>query len=233
MENTFNSSQENEQYNKESEKLSDIVTDDESHHFFAMMHRMRYINRWGLMRNTEKENIQEHSMQVALIAHALAVFRKKFFADNSISPEPEKVALLGMFHDASEILTGDLPTPVKYFNPQIKKAYKTVEEVASEKLLTMLPVDLQEVYRELLMPKANSAEMEASLKFVKAADKLSAYIKCLDEEKAGNPEFLQAKISLEQALNRFKLPEVEYFLQVFLPSYSLTLDQLSEIDANN
>ena len=200
----------------------------EGYHFFAMLHRMRYINRWGLMKNTEQENIQEHSFQVAMIAHALALFRKHYFNDGRVCPQPELVALLGMFHDASEILTGDLPTPVKYFNPEIKSAYKRVEAVATEKLLSMLPDDMAGEYRSLMMPQGQSAEYDEALILVKAADKLGAYIKCLDEEKAGNPEFVQARISLEKYLEENNLPEVGHFLEVYLPSYKLTLDQLSD-----
>lgn len=215
--------------------MNEVMTDNhqdtnptEGYHFFAMLHRMRYINRWGLMKNTEQENIQEHSFQVAMIAHALALFRKHYFNYGRVCPQPELVALLGMFHDASEILTGDLPTPVKYFNPEIKSAYKRVEAVATEKLLSMLPDDMAGEYRSLMMPQGQSAEYDEALILVKAADKLGAYIKCLDEEKAGNPEFLQARISLEKYLKKNNLPEVGHFMEIYLPSYKLTLDQLSD-----
>lgn len=198
--------------------------------FFAMMQRMKYINRWGLMRNTEQENIQEHSLQVAMIAHVLALLRRQYFAEGRIVPEPERVALLGMFHDAGEILTGDLPTPVKYFNPEIKKAYKMVENVAAQKLLTMLPEDLRDPYRDLLMPDSADPEIAEALMLVKAADKISAYIKCLAEEKAGNTEFVQAKRSTEVILQEMNLPEVAWFLKNFLPGFGLSLDELSSMD---
>ncbi|MDD3503118.1 MAG: 5'-deoxynucleotidase [Eubacteriales bacterium] len=201
---------------------------DNSFHFFAMLHRMRYINRWGLMRNTEQENIQEHSLQVALIAHALVLFRRHYYSEGRICPSAEMTALLGMFHDASEILTGDLPTPVKYFNPQIRDSYKMVEEVATEKLLSMLPEELRTDYRDLMLPSQETPELAEAIKFVKAADKLSAYIKCLDEEKAGNPEFVQARNSLRNYLQEVDMPEVKHFIDHFLPSYKLTLDQLSD-----
>ena len=215
--------------------MNEAITDNtqdqspaEGYHFFAMLHRMRYINRWGLMKNTEQENIQEHSFQVAMIAHALALFRKHYFNDGRVCPQPELAALLGMFHDASEILTGDLPTPVKYFNPEIKSAYKRVESVATEKLLSMLPDELGAEYRSLMLPHGQSTEYDEALTLVKAADKLGAYIKCLDEEKSGNPEFVQARISLEKYLADTDLPEVKHFLKIYLPSYTLTLDQLSD-----
>lgn len=201
---------------------------ENGYHFFAMLHRMRYINRWGLMKNSEQENIQEHSFQVALIAHALALFRKHYYSEGRVCPQPELAALLGMFHDASEILTGDLPTPVKYFNPEIKSAYKRVEAVASEKLLSMLPAELSEEYRNLMLPQDQSVEYKEAARFVKAADKIGAFIKCLDEEKAGNPEFVQARYSLEKYLQETDLPEVRHFMETYLPSYTLTLDQLSD-----
>jgi 5'-deoxynucleotidase len=200
---------------------------DGTANFFAMMQRMKYINRWGLMRNTEQENIQEHSMQVSMIAHALALLRTMYFAEGRTNPDPERVALLGLYHDAGEILTGDLPTPVKYFNSEIRSAYKAVEQVAAEKLLAMLPEDMRPVYRSLLLPDKNDPVIYEALKLVKAADKISAYIKCLTEEKAGNPEFVQARIATEKIVKEFEMPEVDYFIERFLPAFGLSLDQLS------
>ena len=200
-----------------------------SHHFFAMMHRMRYINRWSLMRNTQPENIQEHSLQVAMIAHALVEIRRLYFAEGRPPVDPAQVVLLAMYHDASEILTGDLPTPVKYANPAIRDAFKAVESVASDKLLTMLPDDLLPAFRPLLEPDLSDPSSDAAEKIVKAADRISAQIKCMDEEKAGNREFRQAgettKASLMQVCR--ELPEADWFCTHFLPSFSLSLDELS------
>ncbi len=162
-----------------------------SNSFFAMIHRMRYINRWGLMRNTEPENISEHSLQVAVIAHALAVLRRRL--DDGRPPVDEGQAVLfALYHDASEILTGDLPTPVKYFNPAIREAYQAVESVAARKLLAMLPEDLAPGWEPYLLPNLDDPSVAATHQLVKAADRISAYIKCIDEEKAGNREFRQA-----------------------------------------
>ena len=211
-----------------------------SENFFAMLHRMRYINRWGLMRNTQPENIQEHSLQVATIAHALAVLHNRQLGDPAAAGsgaavsdaadwlDESRVALLGIYHDASEILTGDLPTPVKYFNPAIRDAYKAVESVASEKLLTMLPPDLAPVWRDLLEPDRSFAANEMAMRLVKAADRICAYIKCIDEAKAGNSEFRQAAETTRQTLSETaaQLPEVRYFLDHFLPGYWLSLDEL-------
>lgn len=188
--------------------------------FFAMLSRMKYINRWGLMRNTLKENISEHSLDVAIIAHALAVLHNTRF-DGHV--DAERVAVLGMFHDVTEILTGDMPTPVKYYNPQIQAAYKQVERVAGSRLLQMLPEDLRSAYRPLLEEQENSLEQ----RFVKAADKISAVIKCMEECRMGNSEFETARRTLLDAVTAMRLPEADCFIQEFLPSYSLTLDEQS------
>lgn len=199
-----------------------------SENFFAMMHRMRYINRWGLMRNTEPENIQEHSLQVAIIAHALAVVRRQYYAEGRVTVDENRIVLLAIYHDASEILTGDLPTPVKYFNPAIREAYKAVETVATQKLLSMLPADLVPSWQPALEPDHADPAVRAAMQLVKAADRISAYIKCLDEEKAGNREFRQAAQSTRASLDEVAagLPEVKYFMDHFLPSFSLSLDEL-------
>ena len=187
-------------------------------HFYALLARMRYIQRWALMRNTEPENIQEHSHMVAVLAHALAVIRRDIFSQPA---DPGLAASAALFHDASEILTGDMPTPIKYYNPDIRDAYKQVEAIACRKLTGMLPQRLQDIYAGLLTPADPEVE-----ELVKAADKLSAHIKCLEEQKAGNDEFRAAAHQTRQALEKMHLPEVDLFLRDFLPSFRLTLDEL-------
>ena len=186
--------------------------------FFAYLSRMKYIRRWSLMRNSDTENIQEHSHSVAVLAHALALIRNQYFGGGA---DPGQVAVLALYHDAPEILTGDMPTPIKYSNPQIRQAYARVEQVAQEKLLSLLPPELQPHYAPLL----HQAEGEAAL-LVKAADKLSAHIKCLEELKAGNKEFQAAAAQTRSALESMNLPELDYFMEHFLPAFSLTLDEL-------
>ena len=187
-------------------------------HFFAYISRMRFIQRWALMRNTAPENVQEHSHQVAVLAHALAVLRNEKFGGHV---DPGAVAVAALYHDASEILTGDMPTPIKYDNPAIRTAYKDVEAVAEHKLLNMLPEELRGVYTPILT--VEDPEIEA---LVKAADKLSAYIKCVEELKAGNNEFREAAAQTRKALESYGMPEVESFLETFMDSFSLTLDEL-------
>ena len=187
-------------------------------HFFAYVSRMRFIQRWALMRNTAPENVQEHSHQVAVLAHALAVIRNEKFGG---TVDPGQVAVAALYHDASEILTGDMPTPIKYDNPAIRKAYKDVEAVAEGKLLAMLPEELQPVYAPILTPMDPEV-----IRLVKAADKLSAYIKCVEELKAGNNEFREAAAQTRKALETYELPEVRYFLETFMDSFALTLDEL-------
>ena len=189
-----------------------------SHNFFPMIARMRYINRWGLMRNTQPENIQEHSHMVAVLAHALAVIENEKFGGQV---DPGTVAVAALYHDASEILTGDMPTPIKYDNPAIQGAYRDVEKMAEKKLLGMLPQELREVYAPIL-----TVPDEETRRLVKAADKLSAHIKCLEELKAGNLEFRQAAEQTRRALESYDLPEVRYFIDTFLESFSLSLDEL-------
>ena len=189
-----------------------------AYHFFPMIARMRYINRWGLMRNTDPENIQEHSHMVAVLAHALAVIHNEKFGGQV---DPGTVAVAALYHDASEILTGDMPTPIKYDNPAIQGAYRDVEKMAEQKLLGMLPQELREVYAPIL-----TVPDEETRRLVKAADKLSAHIKCLEELKAGNLEFRQAAEQTRRALESYDLPEVRYFIDTFLESFSLSLDEL-------
>lgn len=187
-------------------------------HFFAYISRMRFIQRWALMRNTALENVQEHSHQAAVLAHALAVIRNEKFGG---AVDPGLVAAAALYHDASEILTGDMPTPIKYDNPAIQNAYKEVEAVAEGKLLAMLPGELQPAYAPVLTEVDPEVE-----RLVKAADKLSAYIKCVEELKAGNTEFREAAGQTRRALEAYGLPEVAYFLETFMESFSLTLDEL-------
>ena len=186
--------------------------------FFPMIARMRYINRWGLMRNTDTENIQEHSHMVAVLAHALAVIRRDQFGGTI---DPGRVAAVALYHDAPEIFTGDLPTPVKYANPAIQSAYKAVENNAARRLTAMLPQSLRPAFAGLL--EEDDPEV---LALVKAADKLSAHLKCLEELKAGNREFQSAAQQTMAALQSYQLPELDYFLAEFLPAFSLTLDEL-------
>ena len=187
--------------------------------FYALMGRMRYITRWGLMRNSFSENIQEHSHQVAVLAHALALIRRDIL--HLETPDPDKCAVAALYHDASEILTGDLPTPIKYYNPDIKEAYKQVERIAGNRLLDMLPSQLRDSYEHLVL------EDEADvLPFVKAADKLCAHIKCLEEQKAGNTEFDTAARQTWEAMKAMARPELDWFLDNCLPAFVLNLDQL-------
>ena len=190
-----------------------------SGHFFPMISRMRYISRWGLMRNTFEENIQEHSHQVAVLAHALAVIENRFFHG---TVDPGAVTVAALYHDASEILTGDMPTPIKYDNPDIQSAYKAVEAVAEQKLLSMLPEDLRPDFEEAItIPDPHIRSL------VKAADKLSAYLKCVEEVKAGNAEFRKAKEQTYEALCQNPIPALKYFMDHFLDGFELTLDELN------
>lgn len=186
--------------------------------FFAMASRMKYINRWGLMRNTSKENISQHSHEVSIIAHALAVINNEVFGGDV---SPEKTAVVALYHDMSEIITGDMPTPIKYKNTQIIEAYKEIEAAANNKLLEKLPDEFKKTYEKILF-----SEDEKINKLVKAADKLSAYIKCIEEKNAGNREFAVALKATEKSLEKMDLPELKYFMENFIPSYKLTLDEI-------
>jgi len=189
-------------------------------HLFAYLSRMKFIRRWGLMRSTYPENIQEHSLQVAMVAHALALIRNRLFGG---TVNPERAAALALYHDVSEVLTGDLPTPVKYFNPKIKTAYQDLEKTAVHKLFSMLPDELKADYQ----PFFNVDQADASYhELVKAADKLCAYMKCLEEISTGNQEFSQAEQTLRDTVEGIDLPEVRYFVKTFIPSFRLTLDEL-------
>lgn len=190
-----------------------------SKNFFAVISRMKYINRWGLMRNTRYENLSEHSFDVAIIAHSLAVIKNTYFGGNI---DENRVAVLAMYHDAPEILTGDLPTPVKYYDEETKSAYDNVEKTAISRFLKMLPSEMQKSYESVFI---RDEKEEYLWKLVKAADSISALIKCIDEEKSGNKEFSGAKDSIEKKVYSIDMPEVQYFTEHFLPSFELTLDE--------
>jgi 5'-deoxynucleotidase len=189
--------------------------------FYAMISRMKYIERWALMRNSITENICEHSLEVSILAHALAIIGKERLGKQL---NAEKAALIGIYHDATEIITGDMPTPIKYFNDSIQGAFKAVEHAAAERLLMMLPEDIRRSYETLFFPEEEDAFL---WKLVKGADKLSALIKCMEERKAGNSEFLSAEKSLRNILEAMKLEEIDIFMQEFLPAYDKTLDELN------
>ena len=187
--------------------------------FYALMGRMRYITRWGLMRNSFAENLSEHSYMTAVLAHALALIRREIL--HLDGPDPDRCAVAALYHDASEILTGDLPTPIKYYNPEIKTAYKQVERIAGNRLLDMLPQELRASYEHYVL------EDDAALEpFVKAADKLSAHIKCLEEQKAGNTEFDTAARQTWDSMKEMGRPELDWFLEHCLPAFALNIDQL-------
>jgi len=186
-------------------------------HYFAMLSRMKHINRWGLMRNTRMENLSEHSLETAFIAHALCIISNKRLGTNI---DAERAAVKAMFHDTTEIITGDMPTPIKYDNPEIKKAYKQIEAAAGERLLNLLPEDLREEYRGIY-----SGDDEEIERIVHAADKISALIKCIEEGRMGNEEFSFAEKSLRKSVENIDVAAAKIFLEEFLPSYGLTLDE--------
>ncbi len=190
-----------------------------AYNFYAYMDRMKYIKRWQLMRSVREENIMEHSQQVAMFTHALAVINNRVFGGCA---NAEKAVLYAVFHECSEVMTGDLPTPVKYFNISIHGAYKSLEERACDKLLATLPEEMQGEFGPLLKPDVESIEY----KLMKAGDRLSAYVKCLEELRCGNDEFVKAKKSIEKDLRSRKMPEVDYFMDNFIPAFNLTLDEL-------
>ena len=191
--------------------------------FFALISRMRHIQRWSLMRNSIQENIQEHSHMVAVLAHALGVIRRDVFG---LDCDPDACATVALYHDASEILTGDLPTPIKYHDAEITEAYRRVESIANEKLVAMLPQEMRNAFKPVLM--GETAEKYHDI--VKAADKRSAYIKCIEERKAGNNEFISAEKQTLNALKAYGMKEVDYFLENFMPAFEKTLDELGSIE---
>ena len=190
-----------------------------NHNFFAYIFRMRHIARWALMRNTRTENVEEHSYEAAVLAHALAVIGRDVFHKGL---DPDKIAVAALFHDAPEIITGDMPTPIKYYNPSLKDAYQQVEAAAQDKLLSMLPPELTPAYEPLVRESDPGVR-----RYVKAADKLSAYIKCVEELKAGNAEFKKAKEQTYAALLQNPIPALKYFMEHFLDGFELTLDELN------
>ena len=189
-------------------------------HFFAMMSRMKLIDRWGLMRNTIKENDSEHSLDVAMIAHALGVINNVYFDGNI---DANRLALMGMYHDAIEIITGDIPTPIKYHSDEVRTAFREVERVAKNSLVEGLPPELRQIYAPLLVETEEEKEL---WRYVKAADKLSAYIKCTEEQRMGNVGFAIALDSIKNIIDNLNMPEVDLFMAKFIPAYSLTLDEL-------
>ncbi len=191
------------------------------HHFFSYMAKMKHIKRWGIMRNTREENIQEHSLQAAMIAHALAIIRNKLFGGNV---DAERVMAVAVYHEAGEVITGDLATPIKYFNPEIKSAYKEIERVAEQKLVAMLPEEIKVEYEKLILGREEDREVYA---LVKAADRICAYIKCIEELSAGNREFEKAQKTILESIEKLDMPEVKYFMDKFIPSFELTLDELN------
>lgn len=189
--------------------------------FGAMMSRMKYIDRWALMRNSTKENISEHSLEVAMIAHLLTVIGRVRFGKEL---DADKAALIGIYHDSTEIITGDMPTPIKYYNDEMRETFKEIEELAAIQLLAMLPDDIREEYEDLFFAQEQDAYL---WKLVKAADKISALIKCVEEEKAGNTEFVNAKKLTRKSIDAMEIEEVEVFFEEFFPAYLKTLDELS------
>lgn len=189
--------------------------------FFAMLSRMKYIHRWALMRNSYPENISEHSLEVAILAHALAMIGNRRLGK---ALDADRAAVIALFHDAPEIITGDMPTPIKYYNTETKDAFKNVEDEAARRLIGLLPEDLRQDYEPLFFPQPGEEELR---KLVKAADRLSALIKCLEEEKTGNREFSGAGASIRERLLEMGLPEAEIFVREFLPAYEKTLDELN------
>ena len=193
---------------------------DQNSNFFAMLSRMKYVHRWGLMRNTIPESLSDHTMDVVIIAHALAVIGNLYYEKDL---DENRTALLAAFHDAPEILTGDMPTPVKYYDPEVKHAYARVEEAARNKMLRALPDKMQEHYAEIL--GESSQEDQVLHTYVKAADKISALIKCIEEERMGNSDFVMAKESTLKIIRDLNMPEADYFMEKFMPGYYLTLDE--------
>ena len=189
--------------------------------FYAMLSRMKYINRWGLMRNSRSENLCEHSLEVAFIAHALGLINNRFYGGDI---DPARLAVLAMYHDTTEIITGDMPTPVKYHSNVIRSAYSEVEKIACDELLQGLPKELREDYSSLL---SESEKEETEWKYVKAADKISAWLKCVDERNMGNTDFEDAEKSVREIIDKIDLPEVKFFMDEFAPVYGNTLDKSS------
>jgi len=214
---------------QQNENLNSSDTNEKMEYsFYAMLDRMQYINRWGLMRNNRMENLKEHSMDVALVAHALAAIRNCICLGERQKVDPLFVMGAAILHDASEIITGDLPTPIKYRNPEITQAYKKVEGQATDTLLSLLPEVMRPEYRELFCPDRSDPLKEEAYHLVKAADRICAYIKCITEENSGNHEFSSAKKTILASIEKLDYPEVIYFMEHFIPAYGKTLDEISE-----
>ncbi len=203
---------------------------DEQYGFYAMLDRMQYINRWGLMRNSRIENIKEHSFDVAVIAHSLCLLHNRFAGEGDIKPDPFRVQAYAVYHDCTEIITGDLPTPIKYRNREITAAYRQVEAESADSLCKLLPEWMRDEYLDLLAPSLETEEQILIHKLVKAADRISAYIKCIREESSGNKEFRSAGESIAGSIRSIGLPEVDYFMEHFVPSYGYTLDMLTQTE---
>ena len=197
-----------------------MASKKKTYSFGAMLSRMKYIDRWALMRNSTKENISEHSLEVAMIAHLLAVIGRVRFGKEL---DADRAALIGIYHDSTEIITGDMPTPIKYYNDEMRDTYKEIEDLAAIQLLAMLPDDIREEYEDLFFPREQDAYL---WKLVKAADKISALIKCVEEEKAGNTEFVNAKKMTRKSIEAMELEEISVFFDEFFPAYLKTLDEL-------
>ncbi|MDL2300310.1 5'-deoxynucleotidase [Clostridiaceae bacterium OttesenSCG-928-D20] len=192
-------------------------------YFFALISRMRYISRWGLMRNSLPESLQEHSHMTAVLAHALALIGREIFEKDC---DPNELAAIALYHDAPEIYTGDMPTPIKYYNDELRSAYKKVEEVAAEKLIDLLPGELRPAFSELICYETS----EEKKRIIRAADKLSAYIKCIEERKTGNAEFISAEAQLRDVLEKMEMEEVDYFMKHFIPAFELTIDDIGGLN---
>ena len=188
--------------------------------FFAMISRMKYINRWGLMNNKRTENLSEHSLEVAIVAHCLATLGNVRLGKNL---DADHISVMALFHDCTEIITGDMPTPIKYYNDDIKNSYKKIEKMAAKELADMLPKDMRSVYEPLLNEVGNN---DYERKIMKAADKISAYLKCVDEIRMGNDEFVKAKEKLEKAVKKLEIEEADIFMEEFAPEYGLSLYEL-------
>lgn len=195
-----------------------------SGYFYAMLSRMKYINRWGLMRNTRNENLSEHSLETAFIAHALGIINNEIFGGKLPA---ERMAVLAMYHDVTEIITGDMPTPVKYYSADIREAYHEVEKVAGKELLTGIPEDLRQHYENIILETDEEKEL---FRYIKAADKLSALIKCIEERNMGNTDFCDAEETITEAVRALGLPEADYFLENFIPAYAGTIDKSGKSD---
>lgn len=208
--------------------ISSAANEKKEFSFYAMLDRMQYINRWGLMRNNRIENLKEHSMDVAIVAHALAAIRNCICLGDRQKVDPLYVMGIAILHDASEIITGDLPTPIKYRNPEITQAYKKVEGQATDTLLSLLPEAMHAEYRELFCPDRSDPIKDEAYHLVKAADRICAYSKCITEENSGNHEFSSAKMTILASIEKLDYPEVAYFMEHFMPAYGMTLDEISK-----